>query len=224
MLAYCGFLARPGLSLPVEGVAGAAIDALADEELRLLWSEIEYPLQPSQFRRDAVAFHRVLHRVFAQTAVIPFRFPSLFANRSALAGFIAGERREFAADLRRLKDHVQMECVVLRRRDGADVGSGTAYLTGKRAADQAITAFAQQVKQAVSPLAAALGERPATPGTRICALWPRGREADFAALVRSLPVSRALETRVSGPWPASAFLSGALAVAPRQAAAAPVFP
>ena len=82
------------------------------DDLSLLWSEVEWPFDPERMQKSAVEFHEVVHQVFKQTAVIPFRLLSVFDDQQAFTAFAAENRQRFLQDLNRLKDFVQMECVI----------------------------------------------------------------------------------------------------------------
>ena len=47
-LAYCGFCYRPEISLPLSGVQSAAVKIMAAGQLRLLWSDVEWPFAPER--------------------------------------------------------------------------------------------------------------------------------------------------------------------------------
>src|SRR4029077_1730715 len=110
VLAYCGFRDRPEISLPPKGVSAAAVQVMAEAGLRLLWSEVEWPIESERMQKSAVEFHEVVHHIFRQAAVIPFRLLSVFEDEQSLAAFAAEHATAFVEDLERLKDCVQMEC------------------------------------------------------------------------------------------------------------------
>jgi Gas vesicle synthesis protein GvpL/GvpF len=198
---------RPGLSLPEKGVNGAAIQVIAENELLLLWSEVEWPLQLAAIQQNATDFHRAVRHVFSQTAVIPFRLLSLFESREQAAEFAARHYASFAADLDRLKKYVQMECVIFSRPKTSDASSGKAYLQQKAQVRRAMAEFAQQVRDAVAGINQEIREKEVKNGVRMYVLVERGQEEIFVQRVQSLPPPPGLERRTSGPWPAAEFLS-----------------
>src|SRR5262249_21269733 len=129
-LAYCGFKHTPQINLPTSGVQSAPVRVIDQNGLGLLWSEVEWPFDPARMKDSAVEFHGVVHHVFGQTAVIPFRLLSVFEDEQALQAFVDEQHADFLSDLERLKDFVQMECVVFPSptRAEADRSSGKAYL------------------------------------------------------------------------------------------------
>src|SRR4029077_9294654 len=209
VLAYCGFRDRPEISLPPKGVSAAAVQVMAEAGLRLLWSEVEWPIESERMQKSAVEFHEVVHQLFRQAAVIPFRLLSVFEDEQSLAAFAAEHATAFVEDLERLKDCVQMECVIypLPSRVQANTGSGTAYLQEKAVMLRSAGAFAQGVRGAVKHLSREVRVREGKNGTRIFVLVERGREQEFRQAVSALGVPEHLSRRISGPWPAAEFLS-----------------
>ena len=209
VLAYCGFQHAPRIALPAVGVRAAPVQLMSSGELGLLWSKVEWPFVPDQMQRSALEFHEVVRHVFNQTAVIPFRLLSVFEDQQALTAFVGENQARFLDDLERLKDFVQMECVVYPAPGEAQAGSssGKAYLEKKAVAMRSSEAFAQAVRDAVAHLSHEVRVREGKNGTRIFVLVARGRETDFRQAVSVLPLPEHLSRRISGPWPAAEFLS-----------------
>ena len=209
ILVYCGFHHAPELALPELGVNAAPVQVASFGNLSLLWSEVEWPFGPERMQKSAVEFHEVVHRVFRQTAVIPFRLLSVFEHQQAFAAFAAENRERFLKDLERLKDVVQMECVIYPApsKSQVDRSSGKAYLQQKAVALRSSEGFAQAVQDALVDLSREVRVREGKNGTRIFVLMERGRENDFRRAVNTVPVPLHLSRRMSGPWPVAEFLS-----------------
>ena len=207
ILVYCGFRQSPEVVLPAIGVNAAPVQVAAWDELGLLWSEVEWPFDPERMQKNAVEFHEVIHQVFKQTAVIPFRLLSVFEDRPAFTAFAAESRERFIEDLNRLKDFVQMECVIYPKPSQIDRSSGKAYLQQKAVALRSSEGFAQATQDAVAHLSREVRVREGKNGTRIFVLVERGREHDFRQAVTAVPIPSHLSRRMSGPWPAAEFLS-----------------
>ncbi|HEY2360235.1 MAG TPA: GvpL/GvpF family gas vesicle protein [Candidatus Angelobacter sp.] len=209
ILVYCGFHHAPGLALPTAGVNAAAVQVVAADGLSLLWSEVEWPFDPQRMQKSAVEFHEVVQQVFKQTAVIPFRLLSVFDDLSAFTAFAAENRERFLQDLDRLKDFVQMECVIYPAPSQAavDRSSGKAYLEQKAVALRSSEGFAQAMQDALAHLSRQVRVREGKNGARIFVLVDRGRENDFRQAVTAVPIPTHLSRRMSGPWPAAEFLS-----------------
>jgi hypothetical protein len=209
ILVYCGFRHAPELALPAMGVNAAPVQVAAWDELSLLWSEVEWPFDPERMQKSAVEFHEVVHQVFKQTAVIPFRLLSVFEDQAAFTSFGAENRERFLQDLHRLKDFVQMECVIYPAPSQGQVNrsSGKAYLEQKATAMRSSEGFAQAMQDALAHLSREVRVREGKNGTRIFVLVERGRENDFRQAVTAVPIPTHLSRRTSGPWPAAEFLS-----------------
>ena len=207
ILVYCGFRQSSQLALPVIGVNAAPVQVAALDELSLLWSEVEWPFDQERMQKSAVEFHEIVHQVFKQTAVIPFRLLSVFEDQPAFTAFAAQNRQRFLEDLNRLKDFVQMECVIYPSPSQIDRSSGKAYLQQKAVALRSSEGFAQATQAAVAHLSREVRVREGKNGTRIFVLVERGRENDFRQAVTAVPVPGHLSRRMSGPWPAAEFLS-----------------
>jgi len=209
ILAYCGFQHAPELSLPAAGVSAAPVQLASHGELGLLWSEVEWPFDPERMQKSAVEFHGVVHHVFRQRAVIPFRLLSVFDDRPAFTTFVAQNQERFLEDLERLRRFVQMECVIYPApsRSQVDRSSGKAYLEQKAAALRSSQGVVQAVRDAAAYLCGEVRVREAKNGTRIFVLVERGRENDFRQAVSAVAIPEHLSRRMSGPWPAAEFLS-----------------
>ena len=209
VLVYCGFRHAPELALPAVGVNAAPVQVGAMRDLRLLWSEVEWPFDPQRMQKSAVEFHEVVHQVFSQTAVIPFRLLSVFDDQQAFTAFTAENHERFLQDLDRLKAFVQMECVIYPKpsETPVDRSSGKAYLEQKAVALRSSEGVVQATQDALAHVSREIRVREGKNGTRIFVLVERGRENDFRQAVTAAPIAMHLSRRVSGPWPASEFLS-----------------
>lgn len=218
MLVYCAFHHRsqdgpqngPWISLPSAGVQAVPVQVKSLDNLRLLWSQVEWPFVPERMQQSAVEFHGVVHHVFKQAAVIPFRLLSVFDDEAAMAAFAEENQTAFIEDLERLQDFVQMECVVYpapQARAASACGSGRAYMEQKAMALRSSEGFAHAIRDALAELTQEIRVREGKNGTRIFVLVKRGREKDFRDVVSAAPIPEHLSRRISGPWPAAEFLS-----------------
>lgn len=208
VLAYCGFLDQEKLSLPSTGVNGAKVNVLKRERLGLLWSEVAWPFAQNGLQKNALEFHEVIHYVFRQTAVVPFRLLSVFDDVAAVQEFATEHAAQFIADLERLAEYVQMESVVYVIAPRAtDTSSGRAYLEQKAEVARLSAEHAARVKDAIGTVSQQVQVREGKNGTRIFALVRRGDEERFRRTVEGVPLPEPVSRRVSGPWPASEFLS-----------------
>lgn len=209
VLAYCAFQHGPHISVPASGVKTSPVQTAQFSALRLLWSEVDWPFNPADMQKNAVEFHGVVHHVFNQTAVIPFRLLSVFEDEAALNAFAAGQQERFLEDLERLKNFVQMEFVVFPStgRQQQDSSTGRAYLEQKAALLRTIEQHVQQVRDALGEMSHQFLVREGKNGHRYFVLVERGREHAFREAVKGIAAPEAISLRASGPWPAAEFLS-----------------
>lgn len=206
-LAYCAFLDREGISRPESGVDGAAVQEMAEGKLRVLWSDVDWPFDSAALQQRAVEFHGVVSHLFSQGAVIPFRLLSVFDDQASLAVFVKEHHADFTADLERLANFVQMECVLFVGREAAAAASGKAYLEMKANVLRGVEGQVQRLWEVLTPVSHEVRVRESKNGSRVFVLVKRGDETRFRSLVQELVLPERLERRISGPWPASEFLS-----------------
>lgn len=208
-LAYCAFCHNPELALPQTGVTSAPVQVMAEGELRLLWSEVAWPFAPERMQKNALEFHEVISHVFKHTAVIPFRLLSVFEDERSLRAFVVEHAEAFLKDLERLRECVQMECVVYPApgRVQANSSSGAAYLREKAEMLQAQEQHVSAIRESLGELGRETRVREGKNGIRVFVLTERGKEQAFRARVEQAAVPESLSRRISGPWPAAEFLS-----------------
>jgi gas vesicle protein GvpL/GvpF len=208
-LAYCAFLQQPEISLPRTGVKSSEVRVMCHGRLRLLWSDVPWPFQPGEMQKNAVEFHGVVHHVFRQSVVVPFRLLSIFQNERELTAFAVEHAEGFIADLERLGDFVQMECVVYPApgRAFSSSVSGAAYLRERAGLLQMIEQQVAQLREQLRGMAHEIRVRETRSGTRLFILMERGREKEFRPMMERMALPDQLSRRMSGPWPPAEFLS-----------------
>ncbi|HJT71013.1 MAG TPA: GvpL/GvpF family gas vesicle protein [Terriglobales bacterium] len=208
ILLYC--LSQPA-TLPDDTIAGVAGSPVLCAELSDLCvftssSEDSSLWLKRELRQSGIEFHRVLAAVFSSDAIIPFRFPTIFASHDELARHIAEHSLEYKASLERFAGLVQMEIRIGRRAEVTTVKSGAAYLKGKQTAINATEQFSDDLKRALSSTSLEWRQRTTRDGIRQFLLVERSRIPEFEAAARNVPVPDGMSVRVSGPWPVSEFL------------------
>lgn len=210
ILAYCAYLLRPEISLPASGVNGAALQEITRGELGLLCSPVEWPFDYPALQRNAVEFHQVVSHMFGQEAVVPFRLLSVFDDQQSLAAFLAAHQADFVADLERLQNLVQMECVLYFAPRAGVKPTGKEYLQRKADLLQMAEDFVQSMSGALQGVSKEIRAKESKNGGRIFVLVERGNEKAFHSIVQDLPIPERFARRLSGPWPAAEFLSDAV--------------
>jgi hypothetical protein len=208
VLPYCIILAGAEVEPPATGVRESAVEDLVEDGVRCFYSVVsDFSLSSApELKSDALRFDAVVRQLLANTAVIPFRFPTLLVSAGELRDFASAHAAQYAATLNRLKDLVQMELRIEHASlVSALVGSGTAYLQSRARATRALSEAADYVRTTASDLIRDWRTRKVARGLRCYALVPRDRVAEYQARMRSLSTPDGVTIVVSGPWPASEF-------------------
>lgn len=202
LLLYCMAEADAQGDLPPRGVRGAKVESLTRGGLACCFSRYEEfgGGSADALKQDALDFHWAINHVFQQRAVIPFRFPTLLTETSALEAFLEEHASGYLADLQRLRGLVQMEVRLPPpvAEAVAATTSGTAYMKAKFDAAQKVVELESRVKSA------APGREWRQRAGRYFVLIPRGDEAQFREKIAALGEA---SLRVSGPWPPSEFVN-----------------
>ena len=156
------------------------------------------------------AFHRVLQRIFAQTAIIPFRFPTVVESEDVLRQFVESRSADYSSALRRLRDKVQMDVRVTLKSGGgaADSSSqsGKNYLQDRRARYQQAQSILEEFRRASDSLAEKWVQRDTQFGIRAFALVSRSSLPVFLEKIASVLTPAGISARVTGPWPPSEYV------------------
>ena len=203
LLAYC--VTDAPAALPATGVRGSPVRTMILESLNCIYSPL---IPPQEFDRDdALKFHSVLNSVFAQHAVIPFRFPTLLQNEADLQNHLREKQTTYLQDLQRLVGLVQMEVRFQSDQEKSKPArSGTEYLQSKQATSRGLESLAQQARAAVGDMVVDWKERLTDQGLRCYALVKRQQVADFKQRLQATKLASPKPAIVSGPWPATEFL------------------
>ena len=210
MLVYC-VTDRCPPAIASRGIFGEEINVIQHSGLECLVSSLTGDATAVTGKEQALEFHRVLQEVFHSRAVIPFRFPTIVEDESELRQFIDGRRDEYLEALDRLRDMVQME-VRIAGESGSNSAvlctrSGTEYLVGKQRREFKLKAAADLVRSAARDSVKEWRERDSALGKRLFCLVERSGVNAFKASFESLKIEPGVAVRISGPWPASEFIS-----------------
>ncbi len=215
ILLYCLTEAIAPITIPRAGVGEQEVTEVVRSELRCLTSLITGMTGPQISARDsALAFHRVLQDVFDQTAIIPFRFPTTMIDNVALLNYLDEHAADHQETLQRLRNMVQMEIRLSwrgeelqgRKADG-EKQTGTEYLRTRQARERELRLVATKLHDSVKSSVARWRERSSSQGVRFFALVPTSSIDDFRRAAGAMAVPAALQARISGPWPATEFLT-----------------
>ena len=218
VLVYCLSELRR-LTAPEKGVGDLPVESLEEDQLRCFFSRSDRREQlvgPSA-RESALAFHSVVSSIFEQAAVIPFRFPTILEGEPELRTHLVEQAASYCEALARLRDLVQMEIHVAHKPsslaeqdDQASIpprAGGTQYLQMRQREQRELTDFANHLRRAGGDLIQGWRERVSSFGLRCFALIDRLAVDPFKTRLAAVQIPSALRARVSGPWPATEFVT-----------------
>jgi hypothetical protein len=159
-----------------------------------------------QLQTSALEFHRVLSEIFKSTAIVPFRFPTVFDNEGQLIERLQERATKYSALLGKFRDLVQMEIRITSAAIKKPAESGAQYLKLRQTENAMIEKFAAELRAILSALLQDWRQRSSKDGIRAFALINRNQVVDFRTMLRNMPVPRELGVRASGPWPVSEFI------------------
>jgi hypothetical protein len=208
ILLYC--IAK-GDAPPTSSLTGVAGDPIVRVELETLAAFTSSNTDKSnwlrpQLQTSALEFHRVLSEIFKSTAIIPFRFPTIFDDEGQLIERLRERASEYTALLDKFGELVQMEIRITSPDVKKPAESGTQYLKVRQTATGLIEKFAAELRTALSGLLQDWRQRPSKDGVRVFALMDRSQVTNFRTMMRNTPVPSELSVRASGPWPVSEFI------------------
>ena len=208
ILLYCvSKRGAPGTEL-LTGVAGDPVVRVELADLAIFTSsnpDKSHWLSP-QLQTSALEFHRVLKEMFESTAIIPFRFPTVFEDEKQLSECMRERAREYVVLLDKFRELAQMEIRIANPDLTKPIGSGAQYLRLRQISTSVIDTFTGELRGTLSELSQDWRQRPAKDGIRAFVLVHRNQVADFRNIMRYIPVPSELSVRVSGPWPVSEFI------------------
>ncbi len=222
LLVYCIAETSTSVEVPTTGVNALTVGAVNHGELQCFVSRSAANISFSglQLRNAALTFHDVIERIFEQTAIIPFRFPTVLPREPELIAYMAEHSVEYRSALIRLRDVVQME-IRLQLKDSRSLQklaeplssrgsetklSGREYLKRRRARHEKLEVAAKDLRQACLVFTKGWRQTDSSEGIRCFALVERASVVKFQTQARAVTLEDGLDARLSGPWPASQFL------------------
>lgn len=206
LLAYC--IAEAGsIEIPPCGVQGKTIQTVSESGLIGFVSEYNQVGDSEQIRSTALEFNRVLQDLLRQAAIVPFRFPTMVEDESEMRGFLRDHADKYLENLRRLRDAVQMEVNLTADESPKAKSSGTDYLRARQARHQKFAATAEAIRQALSAWTKDWREHESSGGTRCYVLISRDAVKTVLQRLQGMKIPDDLRARVTGPWPATEFLT-----------------
>ncbi len=210
LLLYCVSETEPAVAAPKVGVRELPVHSRDVAGMVCYFSEMKQT--PSKFaKEDALVFYKVVSALFARTAVIPFRFPTVVEGVGELEVYLETEGHDLLESLQRLRDSVQME-IRLQYGDksaAAVAESGTAYLKDRQRTREILEQLAESARDFLGDSVQSWHTKEVPNGMRCFALISRSDVANFKAKSDALKSEGEVRVAVSGPWPPTEFLHDA---------------
>ena len=211
VLAYCITETQPEIRVPHAGVRGTTIETVRIENLQCFASQFDPQdlAGKAPIQEAALEFNSVLQELLQQIAIIPFRFPTILKDETALSQFLTEHQAEYHEALHRLRNCVQMEIQLKQTQTQSQAAlpkSGADYLRGRQAQHQYVDSIVARFREAAEPLVKQWRHQETATGIRCYALIDRSEVQAFRGRMQDVSVPTESEPRVTGPWPASEFL------------------
>jgi len=209
VLVYCIAEQQSRLDLPSEGVDGASVYGVDIDPLRCFVSALGARMPYDPVPEMVKQFNRVLQRIFSQTAIIPFRFPTIIETEDVLRQFVEPRSAEYVNALHRLRNKVQLDVRITQAPGGAPEGpvqSGKSYLQERQARYGEVQSTLERFRSASGSLAEGWVERDTPAGIRGFALVDRSSLDAFLHTIAGVLTPAGVSARVTGPWPPSEFV------------------
>jgi len=207
------FVARAGtVELPtVPGVRGAEMANLDLSNLAAFHSVLaSLPDDPNLLAEEGVRFFKVQQAAFAKGTIVPFRFPSIFPDESALLDFISKNSDALTAALSRVESMSQFDIRISAIEPTSPAETGTDYLRTRARQSAAISRGESRCRELLSDIAREWIVRDTPARTTLHVLVPRADEEQTAARFRQLEPPSDYRLVVLGPWPPGAFVGDSL--------------
>jgi hypothetical protein len=174
----------------------------------------ESPLEPGAdqgaIADAAMRFHRVLQRIFSQTAVVPFRFPTFFDGTAEISNLLRERAAEYKFALARLRNKSQLDVQLTFHQPLAKPAdsmlSGKAYLGAKQERSRQLDEAKRSLREICKPWVEMWSERATPTGLRCYALVPREAERQVLNNMAGAQIPATVRARVTGPWPPGEFV------------------
>ena len=208
MLAYCIAEQQSQIDLPHRGVEAASVRWIDVDMLRCFVSDLRARIPDEPVPEMMIAFNGVLQRIFAQTAIIPFRFPTIVEKEAALREFVESRAAEYTSALHRLRNKVQLDVRVTLEpaRAPEPFQSGKDYLEQKRSRYQQAQSALEEFRRVSNSLTEGWVQRDTPSGIRGFALVDRCALPILREKIARVLIPAGISARITGPWPPSEFV------------------
>jgi Gas vesicle synthesis protein GvpL/GvpF len=163
-------------------------------------------------RERALEFHQIVKHLFELGEIIPFRFPTLLADRAEIASEIEKHSPEYKEGFAKIRGRVQIEIRIRPRvpekeaivRNAASAGTG--YLQARYDRYLQLRSAADALRAAAGEFIENWREREYSDHLRCFGLIARDSYGAVQPGMARASLPSHIEARVSGPWPPTEFL------------------
>jgi len=211
LLAYCTLENVSEIKIPVYGVQQQRIFPISHQGVKCLLSHFNAAtaVNNESLQDCALNFNRVLKDIFEQTAIIPFRFPTLVNEEQDISTYLQEHESELSLSLKRFRGMAQME-IHARSEDtnGSEQHqSGTTYLRERQRQLATMEKLFLDFRKALGPLVEEWRIRESADRVRCYVLIRRNVTEEFLKKTRTIELPAHVGVRITGPWPVSEFVS-----------------
>jgi hypothetical protein len=212
VLAYCVAEQKSQIDTPRSGVEEAPVRGIDVDALRCFVSDFGSHMPDEPVPEMVKAFNQVLQRIFAQAAIIPFRFPTIVESEDVLRQFVESRSAEFSSALRRLRNKVQMDVRITVNPGGGAADSlsqsqsGKNYLEDRRARYQQAQSILEEFRRVSDSIVEKWIQGDTPSGIRGFALVDRSSLPAFLKKIGHVLTPAGVSARITGPWPPSEFV------------------
>ena len=190
-----------------EGVCGSALKRFEASDLSACFSAVEsLPQDTAKLAEEAVRFFHVQQAGFAAGSIVPFRFPSLFPDETALREFLVLQSAELTRILARINAMSQFDIRISADQPDATAQSGTEYLRFRAGKSAAIAKAESRCRTLLADIARDWVVRHGPARTTLHVLVQRSEEQETADRFRALAPPSDCRLVILGPWPPGAFV------------------
>lgn len=204
--------AQDSVRAPQSGVAGIPIEEVEHSGLRCFFSRsTDRAGFENSVRDSALQFHQVIHELFRQGTVIPFRFPTYMESDVELGTYLQQHEGKYRESLTRLRCMVQIEIRISFQASGERnlsqlKKSGSDYLRERQGRQRRLEDESEALRQASLQWTAGWRRRPSADKIRCFVLVERNAVQQFEHALAAIQIPADLLVRVTGPWPPTEFI------------------
>jgi Gas vesicle synthesis protein GvpL/GvpF len=206
LLLYC--VAEAGIEhITQSGVAGLLVERIESCGISAFYSQHSTAdtWLKMHVKDAAREFHKIQQKIFASSAIVPFRFPTMFETEEKLRQHLNQHAKEYEELLQRFTNCVQID-ILLSQSAAPAAESGAQFLRDRQNRARTFERGAEHLHTAAQPAIKDWRQRSTSKGLRCFALLERKGVEEFNERIKAASLPDGITARVSGPWPVAEFL------------------